>query len=843
MMCILLVLLATTGISATYYILTKQDKQRESRQQIQIAFDIVLDDFAERLQSYTTRFEEFLKEDLVLLKATYSYIQDTSRIRARPFLITDLSKATAELKKFGHLVSVDRLSLYGTDRRLLVVYQRQSDQETVGGYVISETGNDTYLPMDNLSQLIPKLLGSTPIPDAPLPPGISARYEGELPETIVATPFNEAQKLELRIIAPVYHQGHKTGVLIGEIFYTQKSAERYAALTKTAVNFFAGNQLSVGTLRVQPQLNSETMGRMISCEDFLNKRIAIKITPVLFNQQKYYQGWCAFRNAQGPVGAIAVSLSQKIEQEEIRKVLTAVLLISGMGIGVAFAITLAFSRKAIQAIHTIVRVIGAASSGDLRQTAAVTTQDEVGMLAVKLNQMITQLRDISGQVQRASSAVSGTAGTILRQMETLIHHMEHQSASVDNTTVSFEKITQFIEVVAQNTEGLLASASQILSSIQETRASIEEVTKSTGALTTNLHLISSSVEQVNHVVTQISDNTGQLAEVARQTETDIQHIDHALREVSTNADHTQQLAKETMDAATRGQVSVEASLQGMTELKAVVANTAQIIQKVNTWGERVSSILGMVDEITEQTSLLALNASIISAQAGEHGRGFGVVAEEIKDLATRTKTSTKEIGTLVHELQKNTEEGVKNTAEGIAKADQGMQLANAVQDALHAILDRATRSSTRATDTAHVIQQTAASSQMISTSMRRVTEMVSTNRLAIQAQQQDIEQVVAAVENISGMSEQVNRASVEQKHAANQIAESMEDAIAKFSDISAQTDELKRSADQIVGAMHTIESTTEQILHNATDLSQETVQNLVHQADVLQHIVNVFKVS
>ena len=134
-------------------------------------------------------------------------------------------------------------------------------------------------------------------------------------------------------------------------------------------------------------------------------------------------------------------------------------------------------------------------------------------------------------------------------------------------------------------------------------------------------------------------------------------------------------------------------------------------------------------------------------------------------------------------------------------------------------------------------------SQMISTSMRRVTEMVSTNRLAIQAQQQDIEQVVAAVENISGMSEQVNRASVEQKHAANQIAESMEDAIAKFSDISSQTDELKRSAYQIVGAMHTIESTTEQILHNATDLSQETVQNLVHQADVLQLIVNVFKVS
>jgi methyl-accepting chemotaxis protein len=298
-----------------------------------------------------------------------------------------------------------------------------------------------------------------------------------------------------------------------------------------------------------------------------------------------------------------------------------------------------------------------------------------------------------------------------------------------------------------------------------------------------------------------------------------------------------------MDAALRGQVSVEASIQGMTDLKEVVAQTAQIIQEVNAWGTRVSSILDIVDDITEQTSLLALNASIISAQAGGHGRGFAVVADEIKSLALRTKTSTKEIGTLIHELQAKSAHGVQKTSEGISKADQGVQLANAVQEALNTILDSATRSSTRAADTAQVIQQTAADSQIISASINRVTEMVSHIRTAIQKQEQDIEQVVAATESISGMAEQVNRASIEQRKATDQMAESMGHVANQFSTISDQTSELKQNVAQIVTAMHLIESTTNETLHNATTISTETVKNLLHESEVLQKIVNVFKVT
>jgi methyl-accepting chemotaxis protein len=127
--------------------------------------------------------------------------------------------------------------------------------------------------------------------------------------------------------------------------------------------------------------------------------------------------------------------------------------------------------------------------------------------------------------------------------------------------------------------------------------------------------------------------------------------------------------------------------------------------------------------------------------------------------------------------------------------------------------------------------------------MGKVTEMVSSIGTAIQEQEGDIEKVVAAVENISGMSEQVNRASVEQKRAAKEIERSMEDITRQFSGMSEQTEALQQNSDQIVTAMHTLESTTGQILQDTTRISGKTVKNLVHQSDVLQKIVNVFKVS
>src|SRR5512136_1565094 len=223
-LCIVLVLVITSGISVTYYVRTKQDKQRESLQRIQIAFDIILNDFAKRINTYTASMNKFLQENVTLMWATYSYGLDQSEHGTLMFLFDHFADVSAELKQFGRVALADRVMLYGANKRLLVVYQRLGDQETRGGYWVSEEEGSQYLPMDE-----PSIQGeitfrrnnlaidakNKPLPKTPLPPGVKADYEGEVPDTISINLFREGQQLGIRIVAPIYRRNDKIGILVG----------------------------------------------------------------------------------------------------------------------------------------------------------------------------------------------------------------------------------------------------------------------------------------------------------------------------------------------------------------------------------------------------------------------------------------------------------------------------------------------------------------------------------------------------------------------------------------------------------------------------------------------------
>jgi len=846
LMCIFLVFLTATGISATYYVLSRREKQRESRQHIQIAFDVILDDGQERLTHYSERFHEFISRESTPAWSADIYNKDHQQATSSQFVVSYLLTLAEDIKNFGYISSLDRLMLYTADKRLLLAYHRQEDgRDFVGAYLISESGNNTYFALDNPGEVSSLIFTDVRFPDVPLPDGIPPSYSGEFPNKTTAGIVSDGSHPLTRIVVPLIRKEKVIGVLVGEVVYREQDVKKYARLSKTAVNFFTGSVLSIGTLPAQDHLDPELLSQQVSCQKLLEDGSGslVEIVPIVFNNQHYYQGQCVLSDVYGRVGAITVSLSQEFEKKALHRILTVMFLISGIAVAAAFLLSAVFSRRAMDAIQNIVRVIGSASEGDLRYTTTVASYDEIGMLGQKLNQMIRQLRDISGQVQKSSFSVGETADAILREIETLTQRIEQQSISVDNTTESIRRINQFISLIDEDSDELLAAAEQILSSIHEVSASRREATKNMGNLANNLHVIFNSVEQVDKSARHISENVGHLEGVAKQTESEMLRIDQSFKNVSENADLSLTLAQETQKAALSGQESVQTSILGMIEIKKAVTKTVQIIREVDSWGTQVSSILDIVDEITEQTSLLALNASIISAQAGSHGRGFAVVADEIKDLAVRTKSSTQKIAALVHALQQKTDEGVKHTTEGLKKADQGMQSARIVKEALDTILTRATHSSERAANTAQVVQDTAASSRIISTSVSSITDMVSQIRTAIKEQGHDISQVVEAVENSQVMSEQINQASTEQNRTAEQIEQSMQIMTDKLSSISHQTEELTRNSSQIVEAMHTIEEIAENILQEITVISGKTANDLVNQSEVLQNIVKVFKVS
>lgn len=842
-LCLFLVLLTTIGTSTGYYLLARASQKRESRNSIQIAFDIILDDIHTRITSYQEQFDEFLAREATAAWTASLYNQNKEEIGSRQFVISYLVSLAGSFKDFGSISAVNRLMLFTEDGRLLMAYQRDGSGEHIGAYLKSSTGQDTYFSLDNTAEISSIMYTGAMIPDRPISSNIPVHYADAIPDKTTVTLLARNSILFFSVEAPLYRKNQKVGVMVGEIEYKQGEVARYAALSKTDVNLFAGNQFSLGTLPEETIVQPVSTSQGVACDAlFQQTEQQLFIYPVNINNHAYFQGQCLIMRHAETVGAISVSLSQKLERDELQGIFTTVITFGAISVLAAFVLSYFFSHRTIHSIQNIVNVIGLASEGDLRQSVMVKSHDEFGMLAQQLNRMIQQLRSISRQVQDSSSTVGVTADAILREIESLTQRIEQQSTSVDYTTESVKRIDEFIKLIGENTADLSASAQQTLSSIHQIRASRLEVTTSIGHLAGNMQTVLAAVEQIGKSSKNMSEHIGDLEGVARQTATAMQRIDVSLKDVSDNAMLSQQLADDTREAARKGQDAVDASIEGMRDLKHAVSNTAQIIQEVNSWGEQVSSILDIVDEITAQTSLLALNASIISAQAGSHGRGFAVVADEIKELALRTKNSTQRISALIHTLRKKTEEGVKHMNDGLKKAEQGMGLASAVKEALDTILERATNASERAGGTAKVVQNTAASSQLISASMGSVTNMVSQVNGLIQQQEEDITQVVLAIENSQAMSAQINQASIQQNQNSAEIEKNMQHMAERVENISQQAEELHRNSAQIVEAMHAMEIIAEHLLRDIMTISSQTANDLVKQSEMLDSIVQVFKV-
>ena len=140
----------------------------------------------------------------------------------------------------------------------------------------------------------------------------------------------------------------------------------------------------------------------------------------------YYQGRYRFRNEHDTVYTFSASISKNAEQQAIRSVLFVILSISGLMIVTVFGLSVLLSRKSMRALQQIVEVIGHAASGNLQHKASRLSSDEFGLIAMKLNEMISRLRDISIQTKAVSKNVSHTADGILDEVETLFLLTEEQ---------------------------------------------------------------------------------------------------------------------------------------------------------------------------------------------------------------------------------------------------------------------------------------------------------------------------------------------------------------------------------------------------------------------------------
>jgi methyl-accepting chemotaxis protein len=672
-MCVLLVLLTTIGISATYYVLAKRDKHRESQQRIQIAFDIILDDFADRLTTYTNRVAEFLTTNEPIQVTTFSYQQDPGRISSISFISTNLAKAAEELKRFAHVNSAQRMILYGVDKRLLTVYQQNGEQENIGIYVILQEGIDTYLPLDDPSELTPMLLGRTPIPDTSFPSGVSPSYEEDIPDTISTDLFTEGQQLGIRITAPLYQQETFTGVLIADISYTQSMVERYASLSKTEVNLFVGNQLSVGTLPTYTHFDLEVGEQLLSCEDILKENKEIEIFSASVDDQDYYQGQCAFRNAQGTIGAITASLSQNVEKQEIKKILTAVLAVSGMAIVVAFGFSVIFSRNTIRIIKQLITYINRISKGDIPNKITRKYKGEFNDVKQNLNILIDTMNSLLKEVDGLTQAVQegkldtrGTTETFAGDWCDLVVGINNViNAFVVPITITAEYINRIAKgdipnKITAEYKGEFNDIKQNLNGLIETTQEITRLAEAMAAGNLTIRANERSdrdtlIQALNVMITRLNEVIITVKSTADTVASGSREIRVSSEEVSQGAAEQAATAQEVSSSMEEMAANIRQNASNALQTEKIAAQSAEyaeesrkVVAKTVAAMREISKKIGSIETIALQTHMLSLNATIEAAKAQEQGTGFAVVASEVRSLAQRSRITAEEINNLVN---------------------------------------------------------------------------------------------------------------------------------------------------------------------------------------------------
>lgn len=483
------------------------------------------------------------------------------------------------------------------------------------------------------------------------------------------------------------------------------------------------------------------------------------------------------------------------------------------------------------------------SEGDFTFGVDISTADEIGRMSRIFKDSLRSVGAVLMRVRELSDRIMTVSGDVEKESKKVVHSADTESEAVTNIASSVEQLKATATEIADNTEGLAGSMESTSASVVQMASSISSVNENARELSFAVESTSSSIEELSATIREIAANTDELSKASDETLSAISEITSSVKEVELNTRESARLSeKVTNDATTYGMTSIQKTTEGMENIKKAVEHTAGIITQLGGRSSEIGNILDVIDEVTDQTTLLALNAAILAAQAGEHGRGFSVVADEIKDLAERTAFSTKEIAALIKAVQQE----VKNAAEamqgGQVLVNDGLKLAREAGEALRKIVESSKKSAEMAVSIEKSTSEQSKAARLVTEAMERVRNMVEQIAKATDEEAEGVNLMMKATEKMREVSRQVSRSTDEQALSSRQIAEAIEIVSRKTQQISRSLINHKAGTQyisEIVEKVKTIPTENRQLAFGIIGL----LKNLHKDSELLETETRLFRFS
>ncbi len=462
----------------------------------------------------------------------------------------------------------------------------------------------------------------------------------------------------------------------------------------------------------------------------------------------------------------------------------AALLVVILGVVIGTVVTRTISLP----LTKITKVFNQLSGGNLNLDASDLSllekvrnnHDEVGELATSGFNLVDYQKDMVGVAQKIAEGDLGVKVNVRSSED----QMGNAIAQMTNNLIGLvSQVTEGAKNVGTSSAGLAEAAKQAARATEQISTSIQQMAQGTSEFANTINRTTQSVEQMSIAIDGVANGAQDQAQAVGQATVIAAQITNTIHEIADNAKSSAQAANEAAETARTGAQIVDETIVGMNSIKEKVGISVEKVQEMGDRSAQIGTIVQTIEEISSQTNLLALNAAIEAARAGEHGKGFAVVADEVRKLAERSSDATREISGLIGGIQNSVAEAVAAMNDGALEVETGVSRAGQSGVALESILKAVESVNAQVSSIADAATSINDSAVELDNSMGSVSAVVEEN--------------TAATEEMSASSSEVNSAMEVIAAGSEETSASIQEVSASTEEMAAQVQEVTASADML----------------------------------------------
>ena len=441
-------------------------------------------------------------------------------------------------------------------------------------------------------------------------------------------------------------------------------------------------------------------------------------------------------------------------------------------------------------LASLVKTSEALAEGDVNQEINVKSNDEVGNLAAAYSRVIEYMKEMA---EATSKMADGdlTVEAKPRSERDVLGHAHARLISRQRDLIGKSKAAA--ANVAEASRQLTRASEQTAQATQQITATIQTVAKGASEQSSSLQQTAQSMEQLAAAINQIASGAQVQAKGVEEASNIVREVSVAIAEVSANAEAGTESWAVTATSAAEGARKTHETVEGMAKIKKAMDMVSIKVSDLGGRSQEIGKIVATIDDIAAQTNLLALNAAIEAARAGEQGRGFAVVADEVRKLAERSSMATKEIATLVSGIQASLRDAVDAMQEGSKDVETGYLLAADAGGSLDAILERSQTVGNQVERISIAAKQLNAFSSEMVAAIDRINTVVEQTAAATEQMIQNSKAVSGSVGSSAGIAVENSAAAQEVSASVEEMSAQVEETLAAAQSLTDMSDEMEKS--------------------------------------------------